>query len=85
MIFAESGFKSDKVSSGVVDQVADFQQELVKSRLKIPVISGTMDISIKDFFSLFIGETAPYSYKRYFNLLMTENKKNQFIFVVVMI
>lgn len=60
----EYGFKSEKLSSGVTDHVADFQQELSKARLKIPVISGTMDISLKDFFNLFIGEAAPYSYKR---------------------
>jgi len=71
---AESGFKSEKLSNGVVtDQVAEFQQELAKGRLKIPVISGTMDISLKDFFNLFISETAPYSYKRYHESVKDSN------------
>lgn len=41
-----------------------YQSELEKSRYKIAVTSGTMDVSLKNFMALFVDETAPYSYKR---------------------
>lgn len=47
------------------DAMATFTQELAKAKLKIQVVNDTIDISLKDFEALFIGENAPYSFKRY--------------------
>lgn len=43
----------------------DFKQELEKSRMKVPVLTDTLDISMTDFAAVFLGESAPYSFKRY--------------------
>lgn len=55
-----------------------YQQELAKAKLKIQVITETLDISLKDFEALFLGDNSPYNFKRYHesvkdtNLVMTQ-------------
>jgi hypothetical protein len=61
----ESGLKTERVGSMQLDNTTLFQQESTKNKLKIAVISGVMDVSLKDFMALFVDETAPFSYKKY--------------------
>jgi hypothetical protein len=61
----ESGPKIERPGSTIVDAKALFEAEAAKAKLKISVVSGTMDVSIKDFMALFVDESAPFSYKRY--------------------
>lgn len=64
----ESGERSDPVAvageSGG-DMTSAFDQEKIKLRQKIPVVTDTIDISLKDFAKLFVEEEAPYNYQRY--------------------
>lgn len=67
---SESGFNRDSSRPGSVllttaDAGITFVQELTKAKLKIQVVNDFIDISLKDFEMLFIGENAPYSFKRY--------------------
>ena len=60
---AESGFRPVSSSVGV-DLSAAFEQEVTKSRLKLPVVSDSLPISVNEFFSLYVSETAPFSFKK---------------------
>ena len=50
---------------GLHDTKNDFVDEIQKARLKISVISGDLNISLKDFAKLFIEENAVHSYGKY--------------------
>ncbi len=51
--------------SGLQDGKNDFTDEMQKARLKISVISGDLNISLKEFAKLFIEENATHSYGKY--------------------
>jgi hypothetical protein len=58
----ESGFRPNSSAGG--DQEAMFEQEVTKSKLKISVINESLPVSLTEFYDLYIGETAPFSFKK---------------------
>ena len=57
--------QEEEEESGLHDSKNDFTDETQKARLKISVISGDVNISLKEFAKLFIEENATYSYGKY--------------------
>jgi hypothetical protein len=55
----------ERSGSTTIDAKALFEAEAAKAKLKMSVVSGTLDVSIKDFMALFVDENAPFSYKRF--------------------
>jgi len=62
---SDSPDQEEEEESGLHDSKNDFTDEIPKARLKISVISGDLNISLKDFAKLFIEENATHSYGKY--------------------